>query len=147
MLKGSDMKHELEFKGFEPTPGIRSLIDRRIEHLDFMSQRLPVDPLFLRCAVEEVPVRSLTRVSVTLEVPRNTLAAKEEAHDAEMAIRSAFEEIEKQLEAYKSRLRVEHWWKRVERRRGLTRQMTGSVDGTATVHTQSIFTRERPTMP
>jgi ribosomal subunit interface protein len=138
------MKHELEFKGFEPTPGIRSLIDRRIEHLDRLSQRLPVDPLFLRCAVEEVPARSLTRVSVTLEVPRNTLAAKEEAHDVEMAIRRAFEEIERQLEAYKSRLRGEHWWKRVERRRELKRQMAGMAAEAASENPQWFFNLVEP---
>src|SRR5260370_1422366 len=70
------MKQELEFKGFDPTPGIRSLIERQIERLDRKSQSLPGDVLFLRCAVEEVPVRKLTRVTVVLVVPQNTLAAK-----------------------------------------------------------------------
>jgi ribosomal subunit interface protein len=120
------MKHELEFKGFEPTHGIRSLIESRIAHLDRKAKGLPQDPLFLRCAVEEVPIHKLFRVCVTLEVPQKTLAAKEETHDVEAAIRSAFEEIEKQLEEYKSRLRGEQWWKRVQRRRELKERKVGA---------------------
>jgi RNA polymerase sigma factor (sigma-70 family) len=138
------MKQELEFKGFDPTPGIRSLIERQIERLDRKSQSLPGDVLFLRCAVEEVPVRKLTRVTVVLVVPQNTLAAKEEAHDAEAAVQSAFQEIEKQLEAYKSSLRGEHWWKRVERRWELKLQRAGVAAGAASEDPQWFFKLVEP---
>jgi ribosomal subunit interface protein len=119
------MKHELEFKHFEPTPAIRELIDSRIAHLDRLLQSLSRKTLFVRCAVEEVPTRKLFAVSVTLEVPQKALSAREEMHDPEAAIRSAFEEIEKQVEAYKAGLRGEHWWKRVQRRRELAMQKAG----------------------
>ncbi len=121
------MKHELEFKGFEPSPAIRSLIESRIEHLERRAQSLSNEPLFLRCAVEEVPSHKLFRVSLTLEVPQKTLAAKAETHDAEEAIRRAFEEIEKQLEAYKADLRGEQWWKQTKRRWQLKQQKAGAV--------------------
>lgn len=120
------MKHQLEFKAFEPTDEIRRLIESRIAHLHRIARGLRGDSLFLRCAVEGVSAHNLLRVSITFEVPQKTLAAKEEAHDPEAAIRGAFQEIEKQLEAYKSSIRGEHWWKRVERRRDLERRKTGA---------------------
>jgi len=119
------MKHQVEFKGFTPANAIRSVIESRIAHLEHISRGLRGDPLFLRVVVEQVSVHKLLRVSITLEVPQKTLAAKEEAHDPEAAIRAAFQEIEKQLEAYKSSIRGEHWWKRVERRREIERRKTG----------------------
>jgi ribosome-associated translation inhibitor RaiA len=120
------MKHQLEFKGFEPSDEIRRLIESRIAHLHRIASGLREDSLSLRCTVEGVSAHKLIRVSITLEVPQKTLAAKGEAHDPEAAIGGAFQEIEKQLEAYKSSIRGEHWWKRVERRRELERRKTGT---------------------
>ncbi len=117
------MKHQLELKGLEPTPRVQSLIDS----LDRKARWLPGDSLFLRCAVEDEPVNKLVRVTVTLTAPQKTLVAKAEASDVEAAIRSAFQKIEKQLEAYKSSLRGEHWWKRVQRRRELKWQLVGAA--------------------
>ncbi len=120
------MKYQVEFKGFSPGSAIRGLIESRIEHLDRVTRGLRGDTLFLRGVVEQVPAHKRYRVSITFEVPQKTLAAKEDAHDPEAAIRGAFQEIEKQLEAYKSSIRGEHWWKRVERRRELQRRKTGT---------------------
>jgi RNA polymerase sigma factor (sigma-70 family) len=83
--------------------------------------------LFLRVAIEEAANHNVFRVSVTLEVPQKTLAAREEGRDPEPAIRGAFEGIEKQLEEYRSRGRGEHWWKRVDRRRELKRMKAGGT--------------------
>ncbi len=120
------MKQQVEFKGFAPASAIRSLIESRIAHLDRISRGLRGDTLLLRVVVEQFSAHKLVRVSITFDVPQETLAAKEEAHDPEAAIRGAFQEIEKQLEAYKSSIRGEHWWKRVERRRELERSKTGT---------------------
>ena len=120
------MKYEVEFKGHSPGSAIRSLIESRIEHLDRVSRGLRGDTLVLRGVVEQVPAHKQFRVSITFEVPQKTLAAKEEAHDPEAATRGAFQKIEKQLDAYKSSIRGEHWWKRVERRRELERRKTGT---------------------
>jgi ribosomal subunit interface protein len=141
------MKHQVEFKGFEPTDSLRGLIERRLAHLDRISRGLRGDPLFLRCAVEDVPKHKLFRLAITLEVPQRTLAAKEESHDIEAAVRGAFEEIEKQLEAYKSRMRNEHWWKRVERRRALKR---GEVEPASTGRVEDpqwFFALAEPHLP
>jgi ribosome-associated translation inhibitor RaiA len=36
------MKHELEFKGFEPTPAIRELIEQRLERLERKARASPI---------------------------------------------------------------------------------------------------------
>ena len=121
------MKQELEFRNFEPTGEVRKLIESRIAHLDRKAQGLRPDPLFLRCAVEELPTRKLFHVSLTLDVPEKTLAANVQMHDIDAAIRSAFQEIEEQLEAYKSGRRGEQWWKRIDRRREIKRLKVGAA--------------------
>jgi ribosome-associated translation inhibitor RaiA len=74
---------------------------------------------------EENAARTLYHVSLTMEIPgaapatKKTLAAKEERHDLTEALREAFTEIERQLEAYKANLRGEQWWKRKGRREEL----------------------------
>jgi RNA polymerase sigma factor (sigma-70 family) len=52
-------------------------------------------------------------------VPGKTLATIEELPAPEPAIRAAFADIERQIEAYKANARGEHWWKRLERRKAL----------------------------
>ena len=133
------MKHEFEFKHFEPTPAVRSLIDQRISRLDRQLQALAGKDLFVRCVVEQVPARTLFSVSITLAVPQKTLSAKEEMHDAEAAIRSAFAEIERQVEPYKAEIRGEHWWKRVQRRRTLARQKAAAVPAAGDENPQWFF--------
>jgi len=136
------MKHEVEFKGLEPSSALRSLIDSRIAHLDRKAKGLSGDPVFLRCAVEEVPIHKLFRVSVTLDVPQKTLAAKREAHAGEEAVREVFDDIEKQLEEYKSKMRAEQWWIRVQRRRELHRQKAAPATDTQT--TAGAAAEEQP---
>ena len=80
------MKHELEFKNFEPAPEIRKRIGNGIARLERKLRGLGQDPLFLRSVVEEVSGHKRFRVIVTLVVPHKTLAAKEETHDAEAAM-------------------------------------------------------------
>ena len=138
------MKHEFEFKHFEPTPAVRSLIDQRIARLDRQLQALAGKDLFVRCVVEQVPARTLFSVSITLAVPQKTLGAKEEMHDAEAAIRSAFAEIERQVEAYKAEIRGEHWWKRVQRRRALARQKAAAAPAADDENPQWFFALVEP---
>ncbi len=138
------MKHEFEFKHFEPTPAVRSLIDQRIARLDRQLQALAGKDLFVRCVVEQVPARTLFSVSITLAVPQKTLSAKEEMHDAEAAIRSAFAEIERQVEAYKAEIRGEHWWKRVQRRRALARQKAAAAPAAGDENPQWFFALVEP---
>src|SRR5690242_17866358 len=108
------MKHQVEFKGFEPTDSIRGLVEERMGRIEKRSGGLPVDAIVLWCVVEEMSAHKRYRVSITFEAPGKALSAREETGRLEAAIRGAFDALERQLEAYESRRRGEHWWKRVE---------------------------------
>jgi ribosomal subunit interface protein len=110
------MKHNIEYKNFEATDGLRSLIDRLIAKLEKRAKNFSPDVVFLRTMIEENQTRSLHHVSLTLDVPGKTLATKEERYDLEATLKDAFAEIERQLKEYKSRLRREHLWKRLAKR-------------------------------
>ena len=121
------MKHNVEFKNFEPEERIRKLIAQLINKLQKRAKRFPPDEVFLRLMIEENPVRKLYHVSLVLEIPgkspaiKKTLATKEERHDLHETLRDAFDEIERQLEAYKATVPGEYVWKRRTRREELRR--------------------------
>jgi DNA-directed RNA polymerase specialized sigma24 family protein/ribosome-associated translation inhibitor RaiA len=138
------MKHELEFKGADPGHRIQSLIESWISRLDRHSEGFSGDPVSLRCLVEEAPAHELFRASVTLKVPKKMLSAKDESHNAETAIHSAFQEVERQLEAYKSGLRGEHGWKRVECRRRLKCRKAGAAATAASPDPEWFFVLVEP---
>jgi ribosome-associated translation inhibitor RaiA len=62
-----------------------------------------------------------------LEIPgkspatKKTLATKADRHDLHETLRDAFDEIERQLEAYKATVTGEYVWKRRTRREELRR--------------------------
>src|SRR5262245_6596188 len=109
------MERNVEFKGFEPPEWIRPLIDRLISRLERSSRRFPPELVHSRIMVEEHEARTRYSLSLTLDVPGKTLAAREEQHDMQAGIRAAFADIERQLEKHKANLRRDHW-KRPERR-------------------------------
>jgi len=113
------MQQAIEFKNFEPAPLVRTRMETLAAHLHKQLKGLAPHPVYLRCFVEQVPVHKLFRVSIKLDVPQKTLAAKDESHDVEGTIRAAFEEIERQLEDYKAALRGEQWWKLHRKRKEL----------------------------
>jgi RNA polymerase sigma factor (sigma-70 family) len=141
------MKHQVEYKGFDPSDKVRKLIETRIGHIDRLCQGLPQDVLFLRVAIEEAATHKVFRVSVTLDVPQKVLAAREEGRDPEAAVRAAFDEAERQLEEYKSRRRGEHWWKRVERRRELKRMQAGGTPTAQSEDPQWFLAFVEPHLP
>jgi RNA polymerase sigma factor (sigma-70 family) len=118
------MQKSVEFKAFEPDPGVRQLIDRLSEPIERKTKDLA--PTMLRVMVEKTAVHKRTRVSIALDVPGKTIAAAEESPTLEPAVRGAFAEIERQLDAYKSSRRGEEWWKRLERRKELRELKAGT---------------------
>jgi RNA polymerase sigma factor (sigma-70 family) len=116
------MKHQVEFKGlgpsesFEPKEGIRELIEKLLARLEKRAKSFSPDVLSARVMVEQNPAHKLYHVSITLEMPEKTLAAKKETHDLEAGIRETFNEIQRQLEDHKATLRGEPHWKQLERR-------------------------------
>jgi RNA polymerase sigma factor (sigma-70 family) len=78
-----------------------------------------------------------------LEVPGKTLAAQEEGHPLEPAIRGAFAEIERQLEDHKASLRQERFWKRLARREEI-RQRKAAEPSSEEEKRESFFPLVRP---
>jgi ribosome-associated translation inhibitor RaiA len=109
----------IEFKNLPPDETLRKLIDRLTGKLRQKLAGLDGDETFLRVLIEENTARTLYRVSITLELPKKTLATEEERHDVNETIRDAFIEIDRQIETYKATLRGEHEWKRRARREEL----------------------------
>ena len=113
------MNINVEFKNLADDEKLRRRIGKFVKALE---RRLPHDKddeVFLRALLEENAVRKLYRVSITLTVPKKTLASQEERHDLDAAIRDSFAEIERQIEAYKSTQRGDYVWKRRARREEL----------------------------
>ena len=113
------MNVNIEFKNLPPDQTLRKLIDRLTGKLRKKLAGLDGDETFLRVMVEENTARKLYRVSITLELPKKTLASQEERHDLNETVRDAFIEIDRQIETYKATLRGEHEWKRRARREEL----------------------------
>jgi ribosomal subunit interface protein len=109
------MKNNLEFKSFEAGATVRNLINRLTSKLEKNTKHFSPDPVHLRLMVEHNAARTLYNISLTLDLPGTTLAAKQEQHDVNAGIRAAFEEIERQVKKHKASLRQEHW-KRPTRR-------------------------------
>jgi ribosomal subunit interface protein len=121
------VNRNLEFKNFSPSHRLRELVDGLIARLDRHAPNSPADTIFLRLFIDENAARKLYHVSLTCDVPGRMLAAQEERHDAEEAVREAFTEIERQLEKHKETLRHSHLYKRPARRARLRREMAEAV--------------------
>ena len=121
------MRRNLEFKNFSPGHRLRELVEELIARLDRHAPHSPADTIFLRLFVNENAARKLYHVSLTCDVPGRMLAAQEERHDAEEAVREAFVEIERQLEKHKETLSHSYLYKRPARREELRRQKAEAV--------------------
>ena len=115
------MKHKEEFKSFEPDEQIKGLIESRIRKLETKAQAFRPDSTFLRIFIEANSVRKLYRVTLTMDVPGKTLAAKKEDHDSAASIKAAFDEVERQVQKHKENVRHERLRKRVSKRDELRR--------------------------
>jgi len=109
------MQRNVEFKDFEPPKRVTLLIERLTSKLEKNIQTFSPDAVYLRLMVEHNSSRKLYSVSLTIDLPRKTLAVKEEQHDIQAGIRAAFEEIERQVKRFKANLRQEHWKRAVRR--------------------------------
>ena len=120
------MTHNMEFKGFEQNLSreeeLRKLIENLASRLEKKLKRFDADELLLRVVVEESSAHTLYHVSIVLDVPEKTIAAKDEGRDPESPLRAAFTEVERQLDEYRAIQRGEHDWKRRVRREELRRR-------------------------
>jgi ribosomal subunit interface protein len=121
------VRRNLEFKNFSPSHRLRELVEELIARLDRHAPNSPEDTIFLRLFIDENAARKLYHVSLTCDAPGRMLAAQEERHDAEEAVRAAFTEIERQLEKRKEALSHSYLYKGPARREALRREKAGAV--------------------
>lgn len=122
------MKWHVSFKGFEGGPRVSRMLERFRVKLERQVKMFAEDQVSLRGVIEKHATRMLFRASLLLEVPGRTLVAKEERPEAELALKDAFLELDRQLKKHKALLRREPIWKRRERRKDPARaQETGSL--------------------
>ena len=55
------MKHQVEYKSFDPSDKVRNLIENRVAHVERPCQELSQDVLFLRVAIEEAATHKVFR--------------------------------------------------------------------------------------
>src|SRR5262245_16262937 len=101
------MQRDIEYKNFDAPENVKQVLDQLISKLEKSTSTFPEESVYVRLMVEENSARSLYNISLTLDVPGKTLAAKEEQHDLQAGIREIFTEIERQQEKYKANLRRE----------------------------------------
>ncbi len=111
------MKWHVSFKGFEGGLRLSRMLDRLRATLERQVKIFAEDLVYLRGIIEKHATRMLFRVSLLLDVPGRTLVAKEERPEAELALKDAFQELERQLKKHKAFLRREPIWKRREGRK------------------------------
>jgi RNA polymerase sigma factor (sigma-70 family) len=109
------MERIVEYKDFEPDQKIKKLVDQLTSKLEKNSRTFSADLLYLRLFAALIPAHKLYRISITLDLRGKTLIAKHEQHDLKAALRSSYDEIERQLKKYKEGLRGEHWKRRPRR--------------------------------
>jgi RNA polymerase sigma factor (sigma-70 family) len=132
------MKRDIEFKSFRPDDRVTKLIDRLTSKLEKNAAAFSPKLAHLRLMLEENSVRTLYNVSITLDVPGKTLAAKEEQHDIQAGIRAGFAEIERQLKKYKASVHHEHW-KRPERREEIREIKAEAASTVAAENKRDVF--------
>lgn len=113
---------------------VRELADKHLEaHLTHLND----DMKQLFAVIEKNRHHDFYRVSLRLHVPRDVLLAREDDYDARLALRHAFEELERRVERYLRRLRRDDAWRRKGRRQQLERLKHEA--GTATVAQRRAF--------
>ncbi len=113
------MRHNIEFKNYAPRRRLRELVEVLIARLDRCAPNYHTDAAFLRLFIDENAPRRLYHVSLVCSVPGRMLAAQEERHNDEEAVREAFAEIERQLEKHKVTLSHSRLYKGLARREEL----------------------------
>jgi ribosome-associated translation inhibitor RaiA len=121
------MLHNVEFKNFSPSPRLRELTEGLIGRLDRLSPNFASDTIFLRLFMDENVSRRLYHVTLSCAPPGRRLAASEERHDPEEAVRAVFADIERQFEKHKEIMNHSSKSKRLARRESQRREISGEV--------------------
>jgi ribosomal subunit interface protein len=104
------MRYSLIGKNVEVTPELREFFEARLEKLDRLIPTFSEDLVSLHAGVEMNLKRGDFSASLNIHFPQHTLHAEEQSRDVKGAMRAAFEELTRQVDRFKSKLRGEHRW-------------------------------------
>jgi DNA-directed RNA polymerase specialized sigma24 family protein/ribosome-associated translation inhibitor RaiA len=99
------MTHQLSLRGSQDREEVRRWLERPLARLRRQLARFPADAVHLRTVVREAEGGRRAEAAIALQLPSRTLAASEEGATARAALREAFDELARQLEKEKARLR------------------------------------------
>jgi ribosomal subunit interface protein len=104
------MRYALIGKNIEVTPELREYFESRVAKLDRLIPTFSDQLVSLQATVEKNLKRHDYSTSLSLHFPQHTLHAEEQSRDWKGAIRIAFDEIIRQVDRFKCKLRGEHRW-------------------------------------
>jgi ribosomal subunit interface protein len=104
------MRHTFIGKNVEITPELREYFESKLEKLDRLFPTFSDQLVSLQATVEKNLKRHDYSTACTLHLPRYTLHAEGQSRDSKAAIRTAFDELIRQVDRFKSKLRGEHRW-------------------------------------
>jgi putative sigma-54 modulation protein len=104
------MRQTLIGKNIEVTPELREYFESKVAKLDRLIPTFSDQLVSLQATVEKNLKRNDYSTSLSLHFPQHTLHAEEQSRDLKAAIRTAFDEIIRQVDRFKSKLRGEHRW-------------------------------------
>ncbi|WP_025745918.1 HPF/RaiA family ribosome-associated protein [Kallotenue papyrolyticum] len=89
-----------------------TLVAAEQRRLDALLEHFPQDEVLLRVVLDEGALPQAVRVSLRLSLPGHLLTAQEEGSSLRSVLDEAFDELRRQVVAYKERLRHEDEYKR-----------------------------------
>ncbi len=119
------MKIQITYKGFDKKDkkDLKKFIAEKASELEHKLGDLIRTDTCLRGTLEKHNKIPLVRLGLTLHLPKKDIAAEEEGEENREIIAKVFDELERQGQKYKSRLKNHHLWKRKSRRRQLSFQL------------------------
>jgi ribosomal subunit interface protein len=118
-ILGGSMKTQISYHNIQPAShqsleqAINELAQRRVAR--YLARRIDPDTIELHAHLEKSGHRDYYQVSLQLSVPDATLTSRDEDWDLMVALRKAFDELEREVLRYKGRVKHEAAWRRKER--------------------------------
>ncbi len=127
------MRIQIAYKGLEKKDkkAFKPLINEKTADLEKRLGTFANGDVSLRGTLEKNSKHNLYRFGATLHLPHKIIAAEEEADNAHEAISKTFEELDRQAQRYKSRVKNEHLWKRTRRRKQLKNKFIEATGGSS----------------
>lgn len=115
------MRLQIAYKGLEKQDKetLKKIITEKATELEAKLGSLANKDISLRGTLEKSKKHNRFRFGATMHLPHKMIVGEEEGGNALDVINKAFSELDRQAQKYKSRLKQEHVWKRVSRRKKL----------------------------